>query len=51
MNQDNMVSISKWVQYGKARWLQMNKPEVPGILNKLTPMDERVRKLDKVRDL
>lgn len=49
--QDNMVAILGWIQYEKVKWLQNNNPEVPGIVYKLTPMDEKMRKLNKVRKL
>ena len=51
MIQDNTVSILGWIQYEKVRWLQNNNPEVPGLVYKLAPMDERMRKLGKVRKL
>lgn len=40
-----------WIQYEKVKWLQNNNPEVPGLVYKLTPTEEKVRKLKKVRDL
>ena len=49
--QDNTVAILGWINYEKARWLQNNNPEVPGIVYKLAPMDEKTRKLEKVRKL
>ena len=49
MIQDNTVSILGWIQYEKVRWLQNNNPEVPGLIYKLAPMDEKMRKLSKVR--
>ena len=49
MIQDNTVSILGWIQYEKVRWLQNNNPEVPGLVYKLAPIDERIRKLDKVK--
>ena len=49
MIQDNTVSILGWIQYEKVRWLQNNNPEVPGLVYKLAPMDEKMRKLSKVR--
>ena len=49
MIQDNTVSILGWIQYEKVRWLQNNNPEVPGLVYKLAPMDEKMRKLGKVR--
>ena len=48
---DNAVSILGWIQYEKVRWLQNNNPEVPGLVYKLAPMDEKMRKLGKVRKL
>ena len=51
MIQDNTVNILGWVQYEKVKWLQNNNPEVPGLVYKLTPTEEKVRKLKKVRDL
>ena len=51
MIQDNTVSILGWIQYEKVRWLQNNNPEVPGLVYKLAPMDEKIRKLGKVRKL
>ena len=40
-----------WIQYEKIKWLQNNNPEVPGLVYKLLPMDEKMRKLGKVRNL
>ena len=51
MIQDNTVAILGWIQYEKVKWLQNNNPEVPGLVYKLLPMDEKMRKLGKVRDL
>ena len=51
MIQDNAVSILGWIQYEKVKWLQNNNPEVPGLIYKLAPMDDRMRKLSKVRKL
>ena len=51
MIQDNTVAILGWIQYEKVRWLQNNNPEVPGLVYKLAPMDEKMRKLGKVRKL
>lgn len=51
MIQDNTVNILGWIQYEKVRWLQNNNPEVPGLVYKLAPMDEKMRKLGKVRKL
>lgn len=51
MIQDYTVPILGWIQYEKVKWLQNNNPEVPGLVYKLLPMDERMRKLGKVRKL
>ena len=51
MIQDNTVSIIGWIQYEKVKWLQNNNPEVPGLVYKLAPMDEKMRKLNNVRKL
>lgn len=51
MIQDNTVSIIGWIQFEKTKWLQVNNPEVPGLIYKLAPLDERMRKLGKVRNL
>lgn len=51
MIQDNTVSILGWIQYEKIKWLQMNNPEVPGLVYKLAPLDEKLRKLGNVRKL
>lgn len=51
MIRDNTVSILGWINYEKIKWLQNNNPEVPGLVYKLAPMDEKMRKLNKVRKL
>ncbi len=51
MIQDHTVNILGWIQYEKMKWLQNNNPEVPGLIYKLAPMDEKMRKLSKVREL
>lgn len=51
MIQDNTVSILGWIQYEKVKWLQLNNPEVPGLVYKLAPLDEKMRKLNNVRKL
>ena len=51
MIQDQTVAILGWIQYEKVKWLQNNNPEVPGLVYKLTPMDEKMRKLNNVRKL
>lgn len=51
MIQDNTVSILGWIQYEKVKWLQMNNPDVPGLVYKLAPLDEKMRKLQHVHRL
>lgn len=51
MIQDQTVPILGWIQYEKVKWLQNNNPEVPGLIYKLAPMDEKLRKLNHVRKL
>ncbi len=51
MIQDNTVAILGWIQYEKMKWLQSNNPEVPGLVHKLEPMNEKERKLNRVRKL
>lgn len=51
MIQDHTVAILGWIQYEKVRWLQNNNPEVPGLIYKLTSLDEKMRKLTHVRSL
>jgi len=51
MIQDQTVAILGWIQYEKVKWLQNNNPEVPGLVYKLAPMDEKLRKLNNVRKL
>ncbi len=51
MIQDNTVAILGWIQYEKVKWLQNNNPEIPGLVYKLAPMDEKMRKLGKVHKL
>ncbi len=51
MIQDNTVEILGWIQYEKIKWLQNNNPEVPGLVYKLLPMEEKTRKLGQVRKL
>ena len=51
MIQDNTVQVLGWIQYEKVKWLQNNNPEVPGLVYKLAPMDEKMRKLGRVRRL
>lgn len=51
MIKDNTVAILGWVQCEKVKWLQNNNPEVPGLIYKLAPLDEKMRKLGNVRKL
>lgn len=51
MIQDNTVAILGWIQYEKIKWLQMNNPEMPGLVYKLASLDEKMRKLPNVRNL
>ena len=51
MIKENAVSILGWIQYEKVKWLQNNNPEVPGLVYKLAPLDEKMRKLGHVRKL
>ena len=51
MIQDNTVSILGWIQYEKVKWLQNNNPDVPGLVYKLAPMDEKMKKLVNARKL
>ena len=51
MIQDNTVNILGWIQYEKVKWLQNNNSEVPRLIYKLAPMNEKMRKLSNVRKL
>lgn len=51
MIKDNTVNILGWIQCEKVKWLQNNNPEVPGLIYKLAPLDEKMRKLPHVRKL
>lgn len=51
MIQDNTVNILGWIQDEKVKWLQNNNPEVPGLIYKLAPLDEKMPKLSRVRKL
>ncbi|MBO5987130.1 MAG: HNH endonuclease [Lachnospiraceae bacterium] len=51
MIQNHTVTILGWIQYEKMKWLQNNNPEVPGLVYKLAPMDEKMRRLGNVRRL
>lgn len=47
----NFSVIQSWVQYNKAQFLQDRNPGVPGIIYKICPESEELRKLDQVREL
>ena len=49
--QDNTVQILGWIKYEKVKWLQNNNPEVPGIVYKLSCLDDSMRKLNDARNL
>ena len=51
MIRDNTVNILGWIQLEKVKWLQNNNPEVPGLVYKLAPSDEKMRKLTNARKL
>lgn len=48
---DNMTPIRGWIQLKKVKYLQQRNPGVPGIIYKLEPENEKVRKLKNVRVL
>ncbi|MFI3212844.1 MAG: HNH endonuclease domain-containing protein [Eubacteriales bacterium] len=48
---DNMVPIRGWIKMKKIQYLQNKNPNVPGIINKLEPEEEKQRKLGTVRKL
>ncbi len=47
----NFSVIRSWVQYNKAEFLQDRNPGVPGIIYKICPENEDLRKLDQARKL
>lgn len=51
MIKDNAVAIKGWIKHEKVKWLQRNNPEIPGIVYKLAPLDNKTRKLESVRNL
>ncbi len=51
MIKDNTVNILGWIQLEKVKWLQNNNPEVPGLVYKLSPAEEKTRKLNNARRL
>ena len=48
---NNYSVIRSWVQYNKAQFLQDRNPGVPGIIYKICPENEDLRKLEQARDL
>ena len=48
---DNYSIVKSWVQMKKVKFLQDRNPGVPGIIYKLADEDNKVRKLEKVREL
>ena len=51
MIKDNAVAIKGWIMYEKVKWLQRNNPEIPGLVYKLVPLDNKNRNLEAVRSL
>lgn len=47
----NYSVIRSWVQYNKAQFLQDRNPGVPGVIYKICPENEELRRLEQVRDL
>lgn len=47
----NYSVIRSWVQYNKAQFLQDRNPGVPGIIYKICPENEDLRRLEQARDL
>lgn len=47
----NYSVIQSWIQYNKAKFLQDRNPGVPGIINKICPEIEDLRRLEQARDL
>ncbi len=47
----NYSVIRSWVQYNKAQFLQDRNPGVPGVIYKICPENEEIRKLEQVREL
>lgn len=47
----NFSVIQGWVKYNKAQFLQDRNPGVPGIIYKIYPENEELRKLDQAREL
>lgn len=47
----NFSVIQDWVRYNKVQFLQDRNPGVPGIIYKICPENEELRKLDQARNL
>ncbi len=47
----NYSVIRSWVQYNKVQFLQDRNPGVPGVIYKVCPENDELRKLDQARDL
>ena len=47
----NYSVIRSWVQYHKAQFLQDRNPGVPGVIYKICPENEELRRLENARDL
>lgn len=47
----NYSVIQSWVQYNKAQFLQDRNPGVPGVIYKICPENEELRRLEQARDL
>ena len=47
----NYSVIKSWVQYNKAQFLQDRNPGVPGVIYKISPENEELRKLEQAREL
>lgn len=48
---DNYILLKGWLDYNKAKYIQDRNPGVPGIIYKLSPMPEILRKLKEARNL
>lgn len=48
---DNLVLIKGWIELKKVKYIQDRNPGVPGIIYKLEPKNEKLRKLKNVREL
>lgn len=48
---DNYSVVKSWIQMKKVKFLQDRNPGVPGIIYKLEEEENKVRKLEKVREL